>query len=1164
MKISLNPFLQNGKDGLSLHEPTNGTQTSVFNRITDPFYLSRPLSRSLMKINLITLLLGLGLYQVDASTYAQQVTLKRQKTSLEAILKDFEKQSGYTFFYKKTDVTPVRGMNVDVKNMPLNQALNQVLKEGNFTFEYFDKTIVIKKGRELKSQAAPRELPQGVLKVVEVNLQQVVRGRVLDENGKPIKGASVREKSDSRKSVATQEDGTFTMPITSLNEILVISYLGYQTKEIKASLNQSQMVIRLSTNDQEVDEVVVTGIVERRKDSFTGATSTYTGKQLLEVGNQNIIQGLRALDPSFLQLENNALGANPNVLPNIEIRGKTSISSSLQDQYASDPNQPLFILDGFESSLRTIVDLNMNRVASVTILKDAASTAMYGSKASNGVVVIETVKPKPGKMELTYTSDLNVQAPDLRGYNMMNASEKLEFERLSGRYEYYRGGGANPSFQVDLDSMYSARLADVLRGVDTYWLSQPVQTGFSHRHSIYANGGDESLRYGLGVSYKNTSGVMKNSGREDWGGNIDLTYRRGKLNATNQFYVSGYKADESNYGSFSTWVDTNPYYRKISSSERYLEYSVDNAGKYYIVDNPLYNATLNNINNDKNFGVQNNFQLIYSFNSALRLQGGLQLKKDVGTKLDFKSPLHTDFDEVSIFEKGTYDNKRSDRFSYNGNIMLTYGKVFAQKHSLTANLRAEIRQEDFESVLFSVVGFPSLSTGNPSFAFSYKPDSKPATGYNRTRSNAVLASANYSYDNRYLADFSFRYDGSTAFGANKRYSPYFSGGIGWNLHNEEFLKSVSWINRFRLIANMGVTGNQNFASLSSRSTYGYDSYINIHGQGVTLLALGNPNLKWQNTVNTNIGTDIILFKEKLSAVVNIFRKRTDPLVVAVDRPSSTGIKSYPINAGILDNKGIEATLKYSPIYRPQDQTIWTIGLTGTTYTSRYDKFNNQLASLNNKAEMDKDISRSLVRFKDGNSPTDIWAVPSMGIDPATGRELFLSRNGQYTFDYDSQDIVRVGNEQPTLEGVFSTNILYKGFTLGINLRYIVGKDIFNTALYNKVENIDSEGLAKNQDKRALYDRWKQPGDIAQFKGISLTGSTSISSRFVQTERSLSGESINFGYNFHSNPWLRQLGLSSLRLNGYMNDIFRVSSVRRERGIEYPFARSVSFSLNASF
>jgi len=1144
---------ENHAKSTALSDPNPWTDSSTEGCIDNT--LHRVFNRkNKLRFHLVSALLTISLMQLYVTTNAQRITINSNKSSIKQVFQQLEKQSGYSFFYKDVVLDKIKDTGVKLENGTLPQALDALLKPNGLDYEIVNKTVVIK--------PAPKK-GQANTGSIQVQ-QQYITGKVLDENGKAIEGASIRQKNDERKAVKSNADGSFTLPITALNEMIVISYVGYENQEIKAALSTNGTTIRLKKKDNSIDEVIVTGLVERKKESFTGATATYSGKQLLAVGNQNLIQGLRTLDPSFIQLENNKFGSNPNVLPNIEIRGKTSISSSLQDQFASDPNQPLFILDGFETSLRTIVDLNMNRVASVTILKDAASTAMYGSKASNGVVVIETVKPKPGQMRLAYSSDLNVEMPDLRGYNMMNASEKLEFERLSGRYTFFSGSTNNPAIQIELDSMYNARLAEVKRGVNTYWLNEPIHTGFSQRHSLYADGGDDALRYGAGISYKKTSGAMKNSGRDDWAGNIDLNYRKGKINIFNQTYISGYTANESNYGSFSTWVNTNPYYRKLSSSERYLENSIDNNNWVYLVSNPLYNAALNSVNQNKDFSIQNNLQLIYTINSDFRIQGALQVKKGVGTKLDFLSPLNTQFDKTSIFEKGTYSNRRMDNMSYNANLMLTYGKVFSNVHALTANLRTDISQENFESVLFSVVGFPTLSTGNPGFAFSYKPNSKPITAFSKSRRNNILASANYAYDNRYLADLSFRYDGSTAFGSNKRYSPYFSGGLGWNIHNESFMKSISWVDRAKIYANIGSTGNQNFATLSSVSTFGYDTSINIFGQGLSLISLGNPNLKWQNTIQTNIGTDMTLLHNKLSVTFNAFQKKTDPLVVAIDMPSSTGINSYPINAGILNIRGLEGTVKYSPIYRPEERIVWTVGLTGTTYKSKYDKFDNQLASLNNKALENKDVSQALVRYRDGYSPDDLWAVRSMGIDPATGKELFLDKSGQYTFNYNSQDIVRVGNGLPSIEGVFSTTLLYKGFNFGMNIRYITGRDIFNTALYSKIENIDVKGLAQNQDRRALYDRWKTPGDIAQFKAISDLSDTPISSRFVQTERSLSGESINIGYNFQQSPWLKHLKLSDLRINAYANDIFRISTVKRERGIDYPFARSISFSINASF
>ncbi|MCK7554830.1 hypothetical protein MKQ70_07360 [Chitinophaga sedimenti] len=188
----------------------------------------------------------------------------------------------------------------------------------------------------------------------------------------------------------------------------------------------------------------------------------------------------------------------------------------------------------------------------------------------------------------------------------------------------------------------------------------------------------------------------------------------------------------------------------------------------------------------------------------------------------------------------------------------------------------------------------------------------------------------------------------------------------------------------------------------------------------------------------------------------------------------------------------------------------------------------------------------------------------MGIDPTTGREVFVDRFGQYTYTYSAADIVRVGNARPLVEGVVSSNLSLKGFTLGLNFRYRLGAEIFNNAVFEKVENITDGEILNNQDKRALYDRWKKPGDVAKFKAISLTGTTPMSSRFVQEENVIIGESLNMGYEFNNRRWMKKAGLTSLRLNAYMNDIFYFSTITRERGIDYPFAKSASFSVRAGF
>lgn len=1158
MKITRTPSSKGEKDFRCLTSWL--LQNSPKHRMTEktvPFF-ARPLPKSLMRINLIALLLGLGLSQVDAHSYAQQVSLKKQKVNLESILKDLEKQSGYSFFYKKAEVAPLENLSVDLQNIPLRQALNSILEDVNLTYHFFDKTVVIKKKDRVRSIS-----PSGTFNLTDPFhqvRQQFIRGKVIDDNNQAISGATIRLKDDPKKVVNSLEDGSFTLPITALNETLVVSFVGFENQEVKAVLNGREMVVKLKKKDNAMDEVVVTGMMTRKKESFSGATATFTGEELKMVNNQNIVASLRALDPSFIQIENNAIGSNPNMLPTIELRGQTSIASSnLRDEFSTDPNQPLFILDGFETNLRTIMDLDMNIIQSVTILKDAASTAIYGSRASNGVIVVETIKPKAGKVILSYTTDMQSQIPDLSSYNMMNATEKLEFERLSGRYT---ASNNIISQQLELDQLYNDRLATVLRGVDTYWLDKPIQTGFSHRHSLSARGGEGAVIFDIGLNYKDTKGAMKGSGREDWGANLNLNYRAGKLNIANRAFVTGYKSNESPYGSFSTWVNTNPYYEFLPASEKYLAYQDRSrtSGYYWSVYNPLYDANLSSFDEGKNYVVNNNLMLTYDFNSALRLTASGQISKGLTNTDKFLSPLHSSFQNVENRKKGSLTHREASSFGYTANAMLTYGKVLNEVHAITANLRGEVSETQNTLNGYTAVGFPAASNGNPSFAFGFETDSRPSASTRVTRRTSLVGSVNYSYAQKYNFDVNYNVDGSTSFGSNNLFSPYYSFGASWNAHHESFMKGISWINVLRLRGNIGVTGNQNFGNVS-QSVFNYNTDVNRFGQGISLVALGAPDLEWQRTRQTSIGMDLTLFNNKLNVQLNAYDKFTDPLVVAVTLPSSTGLSAYPFNAGTLDYKGLEATVNYSPIYRPKDRFVLTFGLTGSMLKAKYDHFDNKLNSLNQEMRE----SNALIRYRDGYSPNTLWAVPSLGIDPGTGREVFLTKAGEQTFNYNIDNLQAIGNAQPLAEGILRTSLAYKGFTANVMVRYILRKDNFNTALFNKVENMSEEEIVNsNQDKRALYDRWQQPGDEAQFKGIAITTTTPISSRFIQRENSFSGESITFGYEFRNKRWLDQVKLSNLRINALMNDIFYTSTVKRERGISYPFTRSVSLSLNATF
>ncbi len=377
-----------------------------------------------------------------------------------------------------------------------------------------------------------------------------LRGQVVDNTSVGLPGVSVYTNGKTLLAV-TDVNGNFTItkPI-KIGSVLSFVSVGLKPQRVTYNGQASAKVVMVD-DVNELGDVVVTGVVNKMKNSFTGSAATFSGDQLKNVGTQNAIASLKTLDPSFNVLDSE-FGSDPNRMPNIEIRGKSSLIST-RDELAEDPNQPLFILDGFESSLQAIYDLDMNRIASITILKDAASTAIYGSKASNGVVVVETIKPKSGHLHLSYNGSANVQWADLTSYNLMNAAEKLEFEKLVGRYSNF----SNTEQELRLMQSYNAKLADIARGVDTYWLSEPLRTGLNHRHSIYADGGEGAFMFGLGLTYNGVTGIMKESKRDNISGNIDLTYRLNKLQFSNKFSISNIDSQDPMV-SFSEYAKANP------------------------------------------------------------------------------------------------------------------------------------------------------------------------------------------------------------------------------------------------------------------------------------------------------------------------------------------------------------------------------------------------------------------------------------------------------------------------------------------------------------------------------------------------------------------------------------------------------------------------------
>ena len=1103
------------------------------------------LRKMFLRMNYLFCLLVLGALSVSAEVYSQNglVRLKMKDVSLVKVFNEITKQTGYDFLYNYDLVQNKGTVDVNAKMVDLKDFLHDLLKGKNLGFEFRDGAIIVR-GESVRLDDQ---------KIKSRTIKGIVRDKT---TGDPLPGATIKIKGTSL-GTATNMEGKFELTVVDNFIALEISFVGYETVEVTVG-KREYLDVLLKTESSNIDEVVVTGVYTRKKESFTGSSQTYKAEELKSVGNQNLIQSLKVLDPAFAVLENNEFGSDPNKLPDLEIRGKSSIVG-LKEQFGEDPNQPLFILDGFETSLQTIMDLSMDRIASVTILKDAASTAIYGAKAANGVVVVETKVPQGGRLRLSYNGNYEISFADLTDYNLMNAAEKLEFERLAGNFK-----SNIADYQELKEVRYNKLLSNVLRGVDTYWLSEPIRIGFNQRHNLYVEGGSEQFRYGFGGSYNKIQGVMKSSIRDIFSGNLDLLYRVGKLTFSNKISV-----DVTKYTNpvvpFSEYAHANPYYPKRTVDgivEKWLEYkdnefSATDASE--IVGNPLWNAALSSYDKSKMFGVRNNFNLEYRPFDFLYIRGRFGVAKQTSDSERFTSPEATEFDQVELLKKGSYNDVRRDDFSYDGDLTLTYGQIFNDAHQINAVLGMSISERKSISKGFSAVGFPEGNYTTPGFSNKYPDNGKPSYGDLKNRSANFYFNGGYSYKNKYLLDANARMDGTSVFGSNKKFTTTWAVGVAWNVHNENFIKdNTDILDVLKIRTSVGNPGNQNFGSYNTITTYQYNNWLqNNFGTGLLVSTFGDPDLQWQKTTDINVGFDLSMWN-RFHINFDYFHKNTDPLLASIGIPLSVGMLSRLSNIGKQVNKGVSGTVRYAIIYRPQERINWTMSLSFRSVKTYYDKIGRKLNQYNKE-----NLSKNLTRYYDGGSPTALWAVRSAGIDPATGKEIFLTKDGKPTFQHSYDNEVVVGNTNPDVEGVWSNSLYWKGFSLNLHIRYSLGGQRFNSTLYEKVENISVAGLSQNQDRRALYDRWQKPGDKTKFKGISRTEITPISSRFVQDNNYIAIESARLAYEFPQR-WMEHVRFSGLTVSAYMNDICRFSTIKDERGISYPFARSVSMSVSINF
>jgi TonB-linked SusC/RagA family outer membrane protein len=1028
-------------------------------------------------------------------------------------------------------------------------------------------------------QQAKDSLPKKIIAKVRVSVKDLMDGTALDSVYVSV----------GLKRGYTNAGGTIEFDSIPAGVFVLATRTGYltQSRKIKPSMD-----IRLGKREmQSQANVYRNGLYERPFEHFSGAATVVSGNDLRKVNPLNFTEALKYFDPSFIVTNNNNYGNDPNSTPSVKIRGAynfpasatiarqsattgtgAQVNPSTGDFVASNianQDQPVIFLNGVQVALQTALDIDINRIEKITILKDAAATSVYGVRGGNGVLLIDTKLPRKGNLNITYSGQVQVTTPDLSSYQLLGASEKLQLEQSAGFYNN------NPS-------LYQSRLNQVNKGVNTDWLEIPTRTGVGSKHSLSLDGGDDDLRYGVDFSFNDIEGVMKGANRKNvnFGAYISTRLK----NAVISNYITYIKSEASNspYGSLSEYARQNSYWNPYDSITGGMarvmeEYTYQgNTVRHY---NPAYNGTISTNEKTAYSRISNLTAIDWMLGRGFRLNGRFGITKQSDETNFFLPPTHTffaDYTPSEFFKRGIYDQTTSGFTSMEGAINLHYNKKMGL-HQFYASSGVTGLETRSESTGISLAGFTTDKLSDLAFGNAYS-NERPTTGKIVTRLVSGYGNFTYSYDNRYQGEISINADGSSQFGENNRIAPHWSAGASWNLHQEKFFQANKTLNQLRVRASVGTAGNQYFQSYLGKTTYNYYTdrqYIQTGssygtrgiGLGAFLTGFANKDLEAPETQKQNIGVDAVLLQNRLFVRVDAYRNKTAGLVLPIVSPSYTGFSSFSYydNLGAIENKGIEFDLNYSIIRNVKKGLAWSVRLNALHNTDRVVTTSEYIDVVNDDNDaFTNDQTRPQPRYVQGQSLTGIWAVRSLGIDAATGQEKFLKADGTETFTWDANDKVLAGDLSPKWSGSFGTNVSYKNITAGVYFNYQFGGEYYNQTLADRLENAD---LTYNVDSRAAANRWKQPGDKALYKPLSLNGMltspTYATTRFIESSDLINCSAISLDYALPLSI-VEKLRAKNLKLGFVANNLFDTGSKNAERGIYYPFHRMYSFSITAGF
>jgi len=1041
-------------------------------------------------MKLVVIFLTIFCMQASANVFSQRVSINQKNMPLEQVLKEIKRQTGYFFLYD-TDLVQqsARPVTINVKNAALNDVLVSVLKSQPFSYEIKENTILI--------------MPKKASSAVAID----VTGKVVDENGLPMPGASVKVKGQTG-GVVTDGNGNFTLRNVAGNAVLVISYLGYADREVVASAQMGSIALTSVANT--LTDVVITGYTSYKKTQSAASIATVGAEKINQVPGLTVDQILQGRVPGMSVI---STSGQPGQSASVVIRGIGSVSGS---------STPLYILDGIPIEAGYFQTINPEDIESATVLKDASAKALYGSRGSNGVIVLTTKKGKEGKLSVNYVSQYGFSNLSRPNFEMMNTEQRLRFEEEIGA-SFGRNIGPgwtyspkNPTYAAGTATTRARAdfILDSLRQINTDWRDQFFQKGKFQEQQVSLSGGNEKVRFYNSLNYYSQEGVAKRTGLDRYSlrSNVDFKDDKfsGSVNVSLGYSQSSFTEGEGGTGAGTAMASVYyalPYEKPYAPDGTLIHQG--NKSQYFILDQREGSQGLERLFNSSD----KTEQLKSIIGTSLAYQILPELKITTRAGIDYRSST----DQVFINPDSYYGSRSvantlggkgriTDASRRNFNVIstsgLTFAKTFADKHDVEASAFYEYVYNNYNSFGFSAYGIDGRLPETPAGATNGSATFLPSVTGGKSSSGlaSIMGVARYTYDNKYTVTGSYRQDGSTKVARKNRWQGFYSVGASWNAKEEDFLKNVSLVSDLRFRGSYGTTASTFGGDFLYLPTYAANtSYGGV--TGIRPTSPGNADFDWEYVDEFNVGFDLSLFASRRVRIsADYYNRITNNMFIDQPLSATSGFANLNLSTGKMRNRGVEFEIN-GDVIKTNDFT-WTLGV-----NAGYNK---------NKTLHVTDITDS---YPDGDTrilkvglPYGTYFAPQWaGVNPQTGEAQYYNLDGSITTTYNvnTQSTTNSGSLYPTFTGGFNTSLSYKGITASALFSFV--SDVMrwnNEDFYNENQRY----ATSNQTVRMLENRWQQAGD---------TGNDAIHQRFdiprnftskdIQDASFLRLRNVNIGY-----------------------------------------------------